>query len=41
MRVPASEFQSLGLQVHDFMASVPLADVSAIGATTYCIRSTT
>jgi hypothetical protein len=30
MRVPASEFRSLGLQVHDFMASVPLADVSAI-----------
>jgi Protein of unknown function (DUF2867) len=30
MRVPASEFRSLGLQVHDFMAAVPLADVSAV-----------
>jgi hypothetical protein len=30
MRVPASEFRGLGLQVHDFMAGVPLADVSAV-----------
>ena len=30
MRVPAPEFRALPLQVHDFLASVPLADVSAV-----------
>src|SRR5262245_3154450 len=30
MRVPAREFRALPLQVHDFLASVPLADVSAV-----------
>ncbi len=30
MRVAAAEFRTLPLQVHDFLASVPLADVSAV-----------
>jgi len=30
MRVPAREFRALPLQVHDFLAGVPLADVSAV-----------
>jgi len=30
MRVPAAEFRALPLQVHEFLSSVPLADVSAV-----------
>lgn len=30
MRVPATEFRALPLRVHDFLADVPLADVSAV-----------